>query len=467
MKVSSRLQKTPYVPFLYQPDLKPEPAEAAPKKAEPAPLHLGKWFTSSIDLRNPEGDRLTAAVVEKIEAARQSVKPRKRTRRAVDVQNQARLVRGILANGLACHFHRQPPLVAYRRTSGFYVNEPNWLTASALARTVDQMASVGLVNSTLGEWGCVSSTYSLSERLLGLCEEIGVGHGSLALQLPPERLVRLRETNSNGPEVAFEQTAETELWAQQIAAYNAFVARHNLAVKPSVWELAGWMKKVNEAQREGTPRQIKPELFKTDLYRTFNNATFDQGGRLYGGWWIGAPKHVRSKITIDDKPTVEADFSGCAIRMLYHEKGIDYRSDPYHIGPLVAYAEKNGLAPDHFREGVKRFMQALINGDEAGSPERFKIENFTFKPFKRRVVREMIKQTHPDIAGEFGGGSGLRLQRADSDLALAIISNLMGDGILALPIHDSFLVKIEYKDQLIAEMNNCYYNKFGYNPIIK
>ena len=467
MKVSSRLPMTPFASPLYQPDVMPKAAEAAPKQVELAPLQLGKWLTSSIDLRNPAGDQLAIAVVEKIEVARQRAKPRKRARRALDVRNQARLVRAILANGLACHFHRDPPLVAYRRTSGYYVNEPSWFTANALARTVDQMASVGLVNSTLGEWGCVSSTYSLSEKLLRLCDEIGVGKGSLALQLPPGRLVRLRETNADGPEIAFEPTAETEAWTGRLVAYNAFVAQHNLAVEPSEWEAASWLKKVNDARRKGTPRLVKPELFKTDLYRTFNNASFDQGGRLYGGWWIGAPKYVRSKITIDGNPTVEADYSGCAIRMLYHEKGIDYRDDPYLIEPLVAYAERNGLAPDHYREGVKLLMQALINGDEDGVPERTRIKDFTFKPFSRPDVRTMIEQAHPGIADAFGARSGLRLQRDDSDLALSIISNLMNRAILALPVHDSFLVEAKYKLELINEMKKCYFDKYGFYPIIE
>jgi hypothetical protein len=79
----------------------------------------------------------------------------------------------------------------------------------------------------------------------------------------------------------------------------------------------------------------------------------------------------------------------------------------------------------------------------------------------------MIEKAHPEIADAFGGGSGLRLQRADSDLALSIISNLMETGILALPVHDSFLVENENKDQLMIEMNNCYFNKFGFYPIIK
>ncbi|SHN51034.1 hypothetical protein [Erythrobacter sanguineus] len=466
MNAFSRPDTTPFAAFVDQSSIQPDAIEAQRVRAKIEPCTHGTWLVSSIDLRNPEGDLLTRAVFDKIEAARQVGNPRKRRQPESGKLRQERLVRAILANGLACRFHRDPPLVAYRRTSGFYGKEPRWLSARALARTVDQMASLGLLYTRRGKWGDASSTYSLSHSLLELSEQVGVVLHSLTSKLPSERLIRLREANAGGPEITFEHNPETESWAKQLAAYNAFVARHNLAIEPSEIELAGWVKKVNDSRNEGKPKLVKPELFKTDLYRMFNNASFTQGGRLYGGWWIGAPKHVRAKITIDGRPTVEADYSGCAIRMLYHEKGIDYRDDPYAIAPLVAYAEENGLAPEHFREGVKRLMQALINGDEGGAPELARIEGFTFKPFLRRDVRAMIEQAHPHIADAFGGGSGLRLQRADSDLALTIISNLMEKGILALPIHDSFLVAKENKDQLIFEMNNSYFNKFCFNPVI-
>jgi hypothetical protein len=467
MNAFSRYDEPAFAGFVDQSFTRPQAIDLQPVRETFEPCPHGTWFASSIDLRNPEGDLLTRDVIDKIEAARQLKNPRKRRQTEGAKRKQERLLRAILANGLACYFHRNPPLVAYRRTTAFYKNEPDWLSTKALKGIIDQMASIRLIHSRLGQWGDASSTYSLAEELLALCEQFGVGRHSLASKLPPERLVRLRETNSEGPEITFEPSPETENWTEQLAGYNTFVARHNLAVEPSVSELAGWLKKANDSGREGKPKLAEPELFKVDLYRMFNNASFDQGGRLYGGWWIGAPKDVRSKITIDGKPTIEADYSGCAVRMLYHERGIDYRGDPYVISPLVAYAETNGLALDHFREGVKRFIQALINGDEARSPEQFRLDGFTFKPFKRRAVRDMIEQAHPDIADEFGGRSGLRLQRADSDLALSIIGNLMKIGILALPVHDSFLVPNEQKEKLIVEMNNCYLQKFGFYPVIK
>lgn len=48
----------------------------------------------------------------------------------------------------------------------------------------------------------------------------------------------------------------------------------------------------------------------------------------------------------------------------------------------------------------------------------------------------------------FGTGAGLRLQRKDSDLALAIVTALREDGVSALPSYDLFIVKSRFADRL-------------------
>lgn len=79
----------------------------------------------------------------------------------------------------------------------------------------------------------------------------------------------------------------------------------------------------------------------------------------------------------------------------------------------------------------------------------------------------MIEEKHASIADAFGTGAGLRLQRKDSDLALAIITGLRERGVLALPVHDSFLVSEINKRNVISLMRLVYRNMFNFNPIIK
>jgi hypothetical protein len=434
-----------------------------PQKAEPEWPTKGTWFRSDIDLREPEGSELTNALIARIA----SVEGRARALKPLDASNRSKLVRQIAANALACHTHRVRPYVAYMARAASYEMEPCWLNGAAMRRTVGLLERCGLLDAWPGIKGRASSMYAPSRALLKLFGEHNVHKGSLTENMPSGRLIRLRRSNRNGPELSFSETEETEAWITQLQAYNHFVGLHDLAVEISDREVCEWIRKLNERDSlKGLPFRY-PELFRTNLFRTFNNGSFEHGGRLYGAWWTNAPRSIRRSIRINGTDTVEHDYSGHAIRMLYHERGLNYQDDPYLIEPLWDFAAEKGLAEKHFREPIKALTQALINGRCDGRPERARIANFTFKPFARPKIREMIEAKHSGIADAFATGAGIRLQRKDSDLALSIITNLMDQGVLALPIHDSFLVASNDEDKLLIEMESCYRNSFGFDPLIK
>lgn len=457
----------PSCPASYDDD---PPCPIVATKSRP-PFHApkGTWFDPALDLRDPEGGALTRGILDLIAA----IEVRKRKIKQADEANRYTLVRKILANGFRCHFHRHPHLVAYSRKADGYTDGPSWLSGAALARTVDLLVAAGLLDAYLGRWGEAWSTYHIKPRLYGIAQACGVTDSSITLRLPPERLVRLRESNSDGPLIGFEPTDETRRWTAQIDAYNVFLGQQDIGLAVTAEEGLEWLRHWNGERREKwgrrSPHLCRPETFKTELYRTFNNANFDEGGRLYGGWWINTPKALRPKITINGQQTVELDYSGCAVRMLYHERDIDYRDDPYFLDALAAYEAKMELRPNHFREGIKTMTQALINDCNGSEPERIRLPNgLSFRPaFKRQEVRHMIEEKHAPIADAFGTGAGLRLQRRDSDLALTIVTELMGRDIAALPIHDSFLTTEERRGALFASMEKEYNKAFGFNPIIR
>lgn len=441
---------------------KPDPARVdAPK---------GTWFDEAVDLRDPEGKVLTGEVLALIAA----VETRSRKRRQNDDRNHRATVRRVLANGLRCHYFRRPSLVTYFRKADGYSGGPGWLSGGAMSRTVDVLERTGLLDACVGQRG-FASTYSATGTLCEIAEACGVTDHSLTVRLPLKRLVRLREVGSGTPQIAFRPTGETIRWTVRLCAYNTFVAQRDIGLALTAEEEAEWVRHWNaqrqrkwETEREGC-RLHRPELIQTDLYRQFNNGSFDQGGRLYGGWWINTPKTLRPKITINGQSTVELDFSGCAIRMLYHERGMDYRGDPYWLEDIAGYEAEVGLLPGHFREGIKAMTQALINDQGGKEPEKIKLpDGLSFRPrFSRLQVRKMIEGKHAPIADAFGTMAGLRLQRLDSDLALDIVTELKNQDVLALPIHDSFLVDRNNRFITGVCMTRIYRKRFGFNPDIK
>ena len=74
------------------------------------------------------------------------------------------------------------------------------------------------------------------------------------------------------------------------------------------------------------------EFERVRLYRVFNNGSFDEGGRFYGGWWQNLPSEYRQFITINGHTTSEYDYSAPSIlAMLYAELGQPLRDDAYEI----------------------------------------------------------------------------------------------------------------------------------------
>jgi hypothetical protein len=164
------------------------------------------------------------------------------------------------------------------------------------------------------------------------------------------------------------------------------------------------------------------------LYRVFNRE-FSYGGRLYGGWWQNIPSGRRADITIGGAETVEIDYRALHPSMLYSLAGKPMEGDPYDLAgwprALVKVAF-NTLINAESRQAAIRSIANEIGGEGAHAKAR-------------ALVRE-IEAKHAPIAHRFGSGAGLRLQRRDSDLAEAILLKLAAQGVVTLPIHDSFIV---------------------------
>src|SRR5690606_24220454 len=92
----------------------------------------------------------------------------------------------------------------------------------------------------------------------------------------------------------------------------------------------------------------------TRLYRVFNN-TLEDGGRFYGAQYQRIEKGLRKYLLIDGQETIELDYSGFHTRMLYHERGYDYKDDPY-VGMFPSFS--NDI---HLRIIIKFTLNCMLN----------------------------------------------------------------------------------------------------------
>ncbi|AEG49679.1 hypothetical protein Sphch_2002 [Sphingobium chlorophenolicum L-1] len=447
---------------------------------KPLKAGRGTFVDEHIDMRDPEGERLTERLVELYD----KVEPRQRKRG----RDALRLrLRRLAANALRGCFYRDPASVLYFRKADtrHYADKPGWMRHGALADIVDAMAKAGLVEALTGRrmpWysktRSTASSYRATADLIALAMDCGVTEQSIECRLPADELVRLYGPKGStefdwqkggivhpakGKRIRFMPNDETERWKAALEEINAFYQQQRIGLSLSADELTGWL--------AGTDYRL-PELFKTDLYRIFNNGKeadprFDQGGRLFGGWWMYVPSRLRRAVTINDKPTVEIDYRGCFPRMLYHEQGIDCADDPYDLPEMQAYERETGVAPGTYRPCVKWLMQILLNGK--GRPGAVPRPTDILYPPDLSIDRMagMIVAHHQPIEDAFGKGDGLRLMRTEADIALEIVGTATAEGWTALPVHDAFITTDDQRDRLRAAMIGAYVARLGREPVLK
>ena len=277
---------------------------------------------------------------------------------------------------------------------------------------------------------------------------------------PKTRTVKYREL------VEYDDTQQTNQMRQNLQFINDRIATKWIDLELSKEEhtdLVTQMAKKDKEHLEDSPDDYRPlMLSKRSLYRVFNDTAFKTGGRFYGGWWQEIPSKFRDRITIDGKRTVQLDYSGLHPHILYHGMGVELKDDPYQVSLIPS---KNAEDTDGFRKFIKQCFNAMLNAEKPmrRAPRGSQLGRWgvTWK----QVVKA-IRGRHPDIEDQFFTGAGLRLQRIDSDLCEAVILAMMkcSPEIVALPVHDSFIVHHGYEDELMGMMMGAYCVKYGNIP---
>jgi hypothetical protein len=107
---------------------------------------------------------------------------------------------------------------------------------------------------------------------------------------------------------------------------------------------------------------------------------------------------------------------------------------------------------------IKRTLLQVINAeDRFEHPRRADLpEGWDFP----RLL-DAIEAKHARIARHFRSGVGIRLQRRDADVAERVMLTLNAEGILALPVHDSFIVQEGRQARLREVMAATYREAIG------
>ena len=192
------------------------------------------------------------------------------------------------------------------------------------------------------------------------------------------------------------------------------------------------------------------DFSRTQIKRIYSRSSTELGGRFYHGWWQHVPSHARQHIEIDGYKTVEIDFSGMSLRLLYAKEKLPLALDVdvYDLG----FSDWQG-SNDPRRKIIKKFVNAAFNDEN----EVYKVDADDLKLLglkTQKDLRAMFYDKHQavNIDDKIKDGWGLQSQYLDSEIALRVLHAFALDDIPVLPVHDSFIIRLGYKNDLQQEM---------------
>ena len=270
--------------------------------------------------------------------------------------------------------------------------------------------------------------------------------------------VILRDENKRN--IEYEDTAEIRRMHDLLLRYNRLLERTFIDI-PSLDQ-----PRIELGDKENRRRNNKPVFVNITHHgkfvrRIFNNGTFEDGGRFYGGWWQRIDGSYRKNIRMNNLPTVEIDYSSLHVILAHAMVGDDYwdttSDDPYQ---LHVRGVNN---PDHCRDITKLlFLLGFNASDEQSLFKAFRSElDYTAYPysFPDDVLSELldgIKDRHPKISHLICSGAGLRLMNIDSRICEYVIEKFVERDTPILTVHDSFIVPFGSERELDRVMKEAF-----------
>jgi hypothetical protein len=222
---------------------------------------------------------------------------------------------------------------------------------------------------------------------------------------------------------------------------------------------------INELYKYTIISSGKKILSPQKLYRVFNNSSFKQGGRYYGGDWQTYSKRERPKIMINGQVSTELDFNCLHITLLYFKKGKNYNEDAYSIKDYKGTTNRNL---------IKLAVVIALNSSSkqaAIKAIRYKITKEKLKVDPTDLLEKILKKHALIQEYFFKQEIGSHLQFQESRIATIILEKSLKyqKKLIILPIHDGFICQKIYEKRLKQLMIKAYklVNKGGKIKISK
>jgi len=296
-----------------------------------------------------------------------------------------------------------------------------------------------------------------TEKLAKMFEDAAFGYFNVGYREDRETII-LRDEDKK--DVEYDDSPRIREMRTLVQNYNKLLERTFIDIQSLD------QPRIELSDKTGRRRNKKPVFVGVTHHdkfvrRIFNNGTFSDGGRFYGGWWQRIDDKIRQNIRMNNVATVEVDFSALHVILAYTEVGIDYwgrtEKDPYDL-PVRGVTNLK-----HCRDITKLFFLLSLNASTEQSLFKAFRSEVNYKKYPYRFpdavlsgLLDTIKTHHPDIEHLICSGAGLRLMNIDGAICEHVIAYFVSTDTPILTIHDSFIVQFGVEDRLHRLMKEAF-----------
>lgn len=311
----------------------------------------------------------------------------------------------------------------------------------------------------------LATRYIATKSLIDMMTFFGINRYMIChFPSPPECIVlraKKLKDQKKGDNVEYDDTDFTFQSRTNLESINTFLSQHHINLELTDEQEDRLQEQVKNRDEESKHKYIG--FNEKQLRRIFNNASFEQGGRFYGGFWQQIPKEYRFLITIDGTRTMQYDYSGMHFAIMYAKKALPMPDgDVYQ---LEGYDES-------LRAYIKKAFNIIINCETVPKAIATINKEITKGELSAALgtgiqLLKAFKSKHPLIEEFIASGEGIKLQFIDSQIAELILLKGIEHNVCILPIHDGFITATNNEQLLIQWMEEAYQTVMGTTIAIK
>ncbi len=313
------------------------------------------------------------------------------------------------------------------------------------------------------------SAHDIDKETIILSKKVGI------LESPYKPTSKARYKNVP---IDYSETPKIRAMRLILACYNLLLRKTHIDIGTAesyyVAAANGWGSK--------TSCFVEPNSF---VHRTFNNGTFNSGGRIYGGWWDKCHPAYKKDILINGNSVVEVSYNAAYLGILYKLEGfnlydITAGQDMYSINipefDNIQESELSNYSPKDLIK-FKRFMiKCLIHNGIVATTQtglcratikaiRLEVETINggiqrpppniLKKLSYKFlasVFDSIKEKHSVVSHYFLTGMAPRLELIESNMTMNLIEHFTALKVPILTLNEGYIVEKKWGNTLINAM---------------